>query len=153
MTKNWKKLQLKKKLYFFLSKTTIFLSLGFHKGRPNYKRSLQFSKENIQHLKHKISSFFLHLWVIFALLDPDPDSEYGSGSGSETLVGTPSQLGKKVPPASVRNLCWRPLFSCFIQHYPLARDLIGWFRYVLFLVVKWCRSTKLKQIMPKKALK
>jgi hypothetical protein len=22
------------------------------------------------------------LWVIFALLDPDPDSEYGSGSGS-----------------------------------------------------------------------
>jgi hypothetical protein len=33
------------------------------------------------------------LWVIFALLDPDPDSEYGSGStgpieygsGSETL--------------------------------------------------------------------
>jgi hypothetical protein len=25
-------------------------------------------------------TFFLLLWVIFALLDPDPDSEYGSGS-------------------------------------------------------------------------
>jgi hypothetical protein len=34
------------------------------------------------------------LWVIFALLDPDPDSEYGSGStdpiesGSATLIST-----------------------------------------------------------------
>jgi hypothetical protein len=26
------------------------------------------------------SKKFLLLWVIFALLDPDPDSEYGSGS-------------------------------------------------------------------------
>jgi hypothetical protein len=25
------------------------------------------------------SIFFLLLWVIFALVDPDPDSEYGSG--------------------------------------------------------------------------
>ncbi len=35
-------------------------------------------------------NFFLSLWVIFALLDPDPDSKFGStdliesGSGSET---------------------------------------------------------------------
>ncbi len=28
----------------------------------------------------KILYFFLLLWVIFALLDPDPDSEYGSES-------------------------------------------------------------------------
>jgi hypothetical protein len=27
----------------------------------------------------KLRHFFLLLWVIFALLDPDPDSEYGSG--------------------------------------------------------------------------
>jgi hypothetical protein len=41
----------------------------------------------------KFLKFFLLLWVIFALLDPDPDSksEFGSndlieyGSGSETL--------------------------------------------------------------------
>jgi hypothetical protein len=28
----------------------------------------------------KFHKFFLLLWVIFALLDPDSDSEYGSGS-------------------------------------------------------------------------
>jgi hypothetical protein len=28
----------------------------------------------------KFLNFFYFLWVIFALLDPDPDSEYGSGS-------------------------------------------------------------------------
>jgi hypothetical protein len=28
----------------------------------------------------KFLNFFLLLWVIFALLDPDPDSEYGFGS-------------------------------------------------------------------------
>jgi hypothetical protein len=38
----------------------------------------------------KFLNFFLLLWVIFDLLDPDPDSEYGSGS--ETLVGAYSQL-------------------------------------------------------------
>jgi hypothetical protein len=36
---------------FFLSKTTIYLSLDLHKGRPRYKRSLQLSKENIQYFK------------------------------------------------------------------------------------------------------
>jgi hypothetical protein len=30
--------------------------------------------------KMKLSSFFLYLWVIFALLDPDPDPDYESGS-------------------------------------------------------------------------
>jgi hypothetical protein len=28
--------------------------------------------------KHELYNFFLLLWVIFALLDPDPDSECGS---------------------------------------------------------------------------
>jgi hypothetical protein len=55
---------------FFGSKTTIFVSLGLHKGRPSYKRSPQLSKENIQHFKT----------AIFSLLNPGPDSEYGSGS-------------------------------------------------------------------------
>jgi hypothetical protein len=36
---------------FFLSKPTIYLSLGLQKGRPNYRRSLQLSKENILHFK------------------------------------------------------------------------------------------------------
>jgi hypothetical protein len=51
MTKNWRK-----KSWFFSSsiftkKIAIYLSLGLHKGRPNYRRSLQPSKENIRHLK------------------------------------------------------------------------------------------------------
>jgi hypothetical protein len=37
---------------FFLSKTAIYLSLGLlHKVCPSYRRSLQFSKEAIQHFK------------------------------------------------------------------------------------------------------
>ena len=34
----------------------------------------------------KILDFFLFLWVIFALLDPDPDSESGSRYGSSDLI-------------------------------------------------------------------
>ncbi len=51
MTKNWKKFTAEKKLNFFGSKPTIYLSLGLHKGRPSYKRSIQLSKENNQHFK------------------------------------------------------------------------------------------------------
>jgi hypothetical protein len=51
ITKNWKKLQLNFFFFFFLSKTTIYLSLGLHKECPSYRRSLQLSKVNIQHFK------------------------------------------------------------------------------------------------------
>ncbi len=65
----------------FRSKTTICLSLVLQKGRPSYKKSLQFSKENIQYFKTwNFYNFVLLLWVIFALLDLDLDSEYGYGS-------------------------------------------------------------------------
>jgi hypothetical protein len=37
--------------YFLDKKIAINLSLGLHKGRPSYRRSLQPSKENIQYLK------------------------------------------------------------------------------------------------------
>ncbi len=46
--KSEQNLQLKKTVFW--SKTTIYLSLGLHKERPNNK-SLQLSKENIQHFK------------------------------------------------------------------------------------------------------
>jgi hypothetical protein len=32
-------------------KIAIYLTLGLHEGRPNYRRSLQPAKENIQHFK------------------------------------------------------------------------------------------------------
>jgi hypothetical protein len=44
----------------------------FPTGCPSYGRSLQPSKEDIQHFEKWIFNFFLFLWVIFALLDPDP---------------------------------------------------------------------------------
>ncbi len=63
---------MKQCVLFFWSKIAIYLSLGFHKERPSYRRSLHHSKENIQHFKiRNFLSFFLFLWVIFALLDPD----------------------------------------------------------------------------------
>jgi hypothetical protein len=38
-------------LFFLLSKTANYLSLGLHKVCPSYRRSLQFSKKAIQHFK------------------------------------------------------------------------------------------------------
>ncbi len=50
-------------LTFFKNlKIVIYLSLRLHKGRPSYRRSINPSKENIQHFKLKISAF---LWGQF----------------------------------------------------------------------------------------
>jgi hypothetical protein len=50
------------------------LTLGLHKGHTSYRRSLQPSKREHPALQNmKIHYFFLYLWVISALLDPDPD--------------------------------------------------------------------------------
>jgi len=68
--------KIKKKIYS--SKTTIYLSLRLHKGRPSYRRSLQLSKKNIQHFKTWNFIFFSTFAGHFALLDtltwlnPDP---------------------------------------------------------------------------------
>jgi hypothetical protein len=54
MTKNLKKITAENKLNFFLIKNynlPIPRPPSMHKGRPSYKRSLQLSKENIQHFK------------------------------------------------------------------------------------------------------
>jgi hypothetical protein len=56
------------------SKTTIYLSLGLHK-----EEAFSSQKRPSNTSKHELFKKFLLLWVIFALLDPDPDSE-GSGS-------------------------------------------------------------------------
>jgi hypothetical protein len=62
MTKNWKKLTAEKKIInFFDQKLQLqYLSPGLHKEHPSYRRSLQPSKENIQHFKKlNILIFFL----------------------------------------------------------------------------------------------
>ncbi len=40
---------------FFWSKIAFYLSLGLYKGRPDYRRSLQLSNDNIQHFKSYFS--------------------------------------------------------------------------------------------------
>ncbi len=103
MTKNWIKITAEKKnLIFFWSKTVIYLSLGLHKVCPGYRRSLQLTKEAIQHFKTWIFSTFVGHFC-----PPGSGSgfklririqwsdwiriQYGSGygSGSETLVQRP----------------------------------------------------------------
>ncbi len=82
-----------KKFVFFWSKIAFYLSLGFRNGRPSYRRSLQPSKENIQHFrKWNLLTFFLFLCAIFALLDPDLDCESGSGSRNPTKSGSSTLL-------------------------------------------------------------
>ncbi len=56
---------------FFWSKIAVCLSLGTPKGRPSYRRSLQ-PREHPALQNMKILYFFLFLWIIFFLLDPDP---------------------------------------------------------------------------------
>jgi hypothetical protein len=55
MTKNLKKCTAENFFlyiyYNFLSKIAMTLFLGLHKGRPTYRRSLEASKEDIQHFK------------------------------------------------------------------------------------------------------
>jgi hypothetical protein len=61
-------------IYIFLIKIAMYLSLGLHKGRPRYRRSLQPSKENIQQ-NMNILYFFSIFVAYFALLHPDPDPQ------------------------------------------------------------------------------
>ncbi len=80
MTTNFNILQLKNVRFFLFKKSNFFLQkLLFlprppYEGLPRYSRGLQLSNRASSTSKHEISSlsFFLFLWVIFALLDPDP---------------------------------------------------------------------------------
>jgi len=48
----------KKMIFFFISKIAMFLSLGLLKERSSYRKSIQPSKENIQHFKRWNLTFF-----------------------------------------------------------------------------------------------
>ncbi len=63
-------------------KIAIFLSLGLNKGRPSYRRSLQPSKENIQHFKtwnclifFYFCESFLSSCIRIRIPNPDPDMD------------------------------------------------------------------------------
>ncbi len=78
-----KKLQLKIFLiFFYISKTEIYLSLGLHKVHPNNKRSLQLSKEAIQHFKTWTFTGSATL-IVTSVADPEDPFVFGPpGSGS-----------------------------------------------------------------------
>ncbi len=76
--KNWKNLQLEKKIYFW-SKIPIHLSPGLHKGLQGTVEAISPQKRTSrehQNLK------FLFLWLIFALLGPDPNPADQNQCGS-----------------------------------------------------------------------
>jgi hypothetical protein len=75
MTKNRKKFTA---FFFLLSKTTIYLSLGLQKDVQATEEAFGPHKSTSSTSKQEI--FFLLLCVIFDLLDPNPDSEFGYGS-------------------------------------------------------------------------
>jgi hypothetical protein len=91
MTKNWKKFTAVKLFYiFFGSKIAIYLSLGLRTHKLHEKPSA-LKREHPAFQNMKILYFFLYLWVILALLDPDPDlatqiNADQCGSGATTLV-------------------------------------------------------------------
>ncbi len=74
---NWKKFTAEN--FFYISKLATYLSLGLHKERLSFNRSLHPSKENIWHFK--TWGFFTFVGNL-ALLDPDPYFQCRSGSGS-----------------------------------------------------------------------
>ncbi len=53
----------------------LFVPLGLHKGRPSYRRGLQPKREYPALQKIKLT-VLLFTWVIFALMDPDPDPRH-----------------------------------------------------------------------------
>jgi hypothetical protein len=64
---------MRKKIYIFFSKIAIYLSLDLNKRTPKLQEkpsALKREHPAIQNMK--FLHFFLFLWVIFALLDPDP---------------------------------------------------------------------------------
>jgi hypothetical protein len=69
-----KNLQLKKKIKFFWGPRSPIRTFKLQK-KPSALKREHTALENMKFL-----NLFLLLWVIFPLLDPDPDSEYGSGS-------------------------------------------------------------------------
>jgi hypothetical protein len=54
----------------------------------------------------KFLNFFLLLWVIFALLDKDTDSEYGSGSRSTDLIESGSNTDPDPDPKHCKKLTY-----------------------------------------------
>ncbi len=115
--KNENNLQLKK-IIIFDSKVAIYLSLGLHKGRPSYRRSLQPSKENIQHFKTwNFLTFSLFMWVIFPSFGP-PGSRFWIRIHWSHWIRIQSGFGSKAT-----NCLYRPYYySSNLRWMRICRD-------------------------------
>ncbi len=95
---------------FFWSKTAIYRSPGLHKVHPSYRRSLQLSKEAIQHLKtwtfknfFYFCGSFLPSWIPIRIPNPDsltrlnPDLDPQPCAQVEFLPALQSATGKQFP--------------------------------------------------------
>ncbi len=97
MAKYWKNLQ-PKKIFLVGQKLRFTYPYASIKDAHFYKRSFQPSEENIQHMK--LLNFFLLLWVIFVLLDPDADpltllnTDHIRIRNTENIVQVPTGSGK-----------------------------------------------------------
>jgi hypothetical protein len=91
MTNNWKNLQLEIfYIYFFDQKLQFTYPQASLKDAQTTGESFYPQKRTSSTSKHENSfQIFLFLWVIFALLDPDPATQINAdpcGSGSTTLL-------------------------------------------------------------------
>jgi hypothetical protein len=73
MTKNWQKITAEKKLNFFYQKLQFTYPQASIKYVQVTEEAFSSQKRPSNTTKHELLQFFLLLWVIFALLDPDPD--------------------------------------------------------------------------------
>ncbi len=99
MTKNWLKIQLEKKLYFFDQNEASLHDVQVTGEAFNPQKRTSGTSENE-------INFFRFLWVIFALLDPDPGTPMNPDPIRIWIYNTGSNSERK-------DLCfeaWKPVF-------------------------------------------
>ncbi len=126
-----KKFTAGKNLIFFLLKIAIFF-----KGRPNYRRSLQPSKENSQHFKT-----WNFLTVLGHFCPP------GSGSGFRIWIHWPHWI-RIQSGSETRQFLWccdRYPYSIYWKYY---KEKLGWNRdFFFFLIHRRVEKTCIVQYM------
>ncbi len=144
-TDSWKFLSI-----FFWSKIAIYLSLGLPKRRPSYRRSLQPSKENIQHFQTwKFFTFFLFVGHPTAQINGDPDPQpwwkYNAQKIETIWIESESPKPKHFIKAGFLK-SWmqdRGTGQVFTIHIHNARTRLNSFCWMRLHFCKYCRKLKL----------
>jgi hypothetical protein len=114
MTKNFKKLQLEKKIWIKSPNLSIPIPYASIKNIQVTEEAFSSQKKPSNTSKHELLQIFLLLWVIFALLCPDPDSESGSGS-TDPIESDP--IGSRYGSGSATCVCVRPFRNRFRNNF------------------------------------